>query len=131
MWSGSSILSKYILITIQHNFITLNGSGKGHSHLFDTELIKKQIEEEKMLVTVLFLGSRLAEGVEMMESSRTGSDRSYLVIHYHPSLLTVQYNLAKVRSTTSLPPSTCIETTDSSLMYLLCLRCSSPLARIP
>ena len=49
-----------------------------------------------MLVTVLFLGPRLAEAVEMLERSRKGSDRSYLVIHYHPSLVTVQYNLAKV-----------------------------------
>ena len=55
-----------------------------------------------MLVTVLFLGPRLAEAVEMLERSRKGSDRSYLVIHYHPSLVTVQYNLAKVRSTTNV-----------------------------
>ena len=76
---------------------------KGHSHLFDTELIRKQIEEEKMLVTVLFLGSRLSEAVKMLESSRQGSERSYLVIHYHPSLISVQYNLAKVRSISHHP----------------------------
>ena len=85
-----------MILTIQYNIITSNGPCKGHSHLFDTELIKKQIEDEKMLVTVLFLGSRLTEAVEMLESSQEGSDRSYLVIHYHPSLITVQYNLAKV-----------------------------------
>ena len=95
MWSGSSILSKYV--TIRHNFITSIAFYKGHNHLFDTELIKKQIEEEKMLVTILFFGSRLAEAVEILETSRKGRDRSYLVIHYHPSLVTVKYNLAKVR----------------------------------
>ena len=78
-----------------------------------------------MLVTVLFLGSRLTEAVEMMESSRKGSDRSYLVIHYHPSLLTVQYNLAKVRSTTYLPPTT-------YLYYVFVVfKMLFPLARIP
>ena len=74
--------------------------------------IKQQIEEEKMLVTVLFLGSRLAEAVEMLERSRKGSDRSYLVIHYHPSLVTVQYNLAKVYIKTFYKS----RTTDSSLI---------------
>ena len=95
MWSGFSILSKYV--TIRHDFITSIAFYKGHNHLFDTELIKKQIEEEKMLVTILFFGSRLAEAVEILETSRKGRDRSYLVIHYHPSLVTVKYNLAKVR----------------------------------
>ena len=80
-----------------------------------------------MLVTVLFLGPRLAEAVEMLERSRKGSDRSYLVIHYHPSLVTVQYNLAKVYIKTFYKS----RTTDSSLIYLLYLRCSSPPVRIP
>ena len=65
-----------------------------------------------MLVTVLFLGPRLAEAVEMLERSRKGSDRSYLVIHYHPSLVTVQYNLAKVYIKTFYKS----RTTDSSLI---------------
>ena len=56
-----------------------------------------------MLVIVLFLGSRLSEGVKMLERSRQGSERSYLVIHYHPSLISIKYNLAKVSSPITTP----------------------------
>ena len=70
------------------------------SSLFSTSIVVEQIERLGLLVNVVFLGDRLTETVRRLESSSktVGSGAgSYLVFHYTPSPLALDFNLTTVK----------------------------------
>ena len=72
----------------------------GHTDLFNTGEVLRQIIQDEMYVVVLFLGDNLDLALESLETDRRrrqGKSSNYpLVIHYDPSSITVKYNLSQV-----------------------------------
>ena len=68
------------------------------SAFFSTELIVDQISSSGMFVMIVFLGDNLEEVVEHMDRTTAESGQnSYLVLHYHPTTLTVKYDFTEVQ----------------------------------
>ena len=70
------------------------------SSLFSTSIVVEQIERLGLLVNVAFLGDGLTETVRRLEAdSKTVSSGagSYLVFHYTPSPLALDFNLTTVK----------------------------------
>ena len=80
------------------DFIWISGS----TELYNTSLLIHQVIKEHLYVIILFLGDNLDQGVEMVMDSRRSREKedlsnSLLVLHYHPSSITVKHNLTGVR----------------------------------
>lgn len=70
------------------------------SSFYTTSLVVQQIEELDMYVNVAFVGDKLAETVDYLETQSatiTSGERSYLLFHYSPSKLTHAYNFTTVK----------------------------------
>ena len=74
----------------------------GSTELYNTSLLIHQVIKEHLYVIILFLGDNLDQGVELLVDSRRSRAKddlsnSLLVLHYHPSSITVKHNLTGVR----------------------------------
>ena len=74
----------------------------GSTELYNTSLLIHQVIKEHLYVIILFLGDNLDQGVDMLVDSRRSREKedlsnSLLVLHYHPSSITVKHNLSGVR----------------------------------
>ena len=74
----------------------------GSTELYNTSLLIHQVIKEHLYVIILFLGDNLDQGVELVVDSRRSRAKedlsnSLLVLHYHPSSITVKHNLTGVR----------------------------------
>ena len=74
----------------------------GSTELYNTSLLINQVIKEHLYVIILFLGDNLDQGVDMLVDSRRSREKedlsnSLLVLHYHPSSITVKHNLSGVR----------------------------------
>ena len=70
------------------------------SSLFSTSIVVEQIERLGLLVNVAFLGDRLTETVRRLEADSkmvSSGAGSYLVFHYTPSPLALDFNLTTVK----------------------------------
>ena len=61
--------------------------------MYKTSQVFNQILTEKLLIEVAFFGPNLPRVVDYLESSSQPLDRSYLVLHYAPSVLTMKHSL--------------------------------------
>ena len=52
--------------------------------------------DNHLFVVLAFVGNNLQNAVSYMDASTRNSSMSYLVLHYHPSVLTIRYNLVPV-----------------------------------
>lgn len=70
-----------------------------HSSLYSTMNVINQIEDLSLQVNVAFVGDKLLETIQYLETSpeiQNGS-RSYLVFHYTPSLVTSRFNFTSIK----------------------------------
>ena len=70
------------------------------SSLFSTSIVVEQIERLGLLVNVAFLGDGLTETVRRLEADSkavSSGAGSYLVFHYTPSPLALDFNLTTVK----------------------------------
>ena len=81
-------LSKYVSTSysehVKKNFITENIS---------TSTLYNQILADNLLVQVAFVGPHLSTVIDILNKV---NDRSFLVLHYNPSILTIKYSLVPI-----------------------------------
>lgn len=85
--------------------------------MFNTTLIIEEILQEHFYVIVVFVGDQLDNVVSYMEKSTKDSDNSYLVLHYHPSALTIKNNLIPILFPECNDPLLKRDTSDPTCMY--------------
>ena len=69
---------------------------KGATELNNTSKIIEHIKMEHLYVCVLFVGSNLNTALDFLQSRKRQFNGSPLIIHYHPSFVTVHHNLSQV-----------------------------------
>ena len=79
-----------------------------------TDQLIKHIKKEKFLIKVAFVGEHLSTVIEYLESS---GDQSYLVLHYTPSILTIQHSLVGVMFTDCRDPLLQRDPLDFNCLY--------------
>ena len=81
-------LSKYVSTSysehVKKNFITENIS---------TSTLYNQILADNLLVQVAFVGPHLSTVIDILNKV---NDRSFLVLHYNPSILTIKHSLVPI-----------------------------------
>ena len=68
--------------------------------MYNTTVIIEEILQEKFYVIVAFVGDGLESVVSFMEQSSRDTNNSYIVLHYHPSALTIKNNLTPIQTCT-------------------------------
>jgi hypothetical protein len=70
------------------------------SLFYSTNFIKRQIEDLGLFVKVAFVGLNFADTVRYLETQSeaiAGGNKSYLLFHYTPSMLTHNYKLTNIK----------------------------------
>ena len=89
----------------------------GNSSLHRTSQVFSQILTQNLLVKVAFVGPHLGHVVDYLEKSHHTSDRSYLVLHYTPSTITLGNSLAPLLFPPCKDPLLQRDTQDYNCLY--------------
>lgn len=84
-WNGSKIKSLYFSVD---------------SFFYSSFYVKHQIESLGLLVKMAFVGTNFESTIRYLENdseSIQNGEKSYLILHYTPSLITHLYNLTTVK----------------------------------
>ena len=105
-WPKATVVSLLLHISVSMQVFSLYVDRyiliSGSTELYNTSLLINQVIKEHLYVIILFLGDNLDQGVELLVDSRRSRAKddlsnSLLVLHYHPSSITVKHNLSGVR----------------------------------
>ena len=85
--------------------------------MYNTSVIMEEILQEQFYVIVAFVGDGLDSVVSFMEESSRDTNNSYIVLHYHPSALTIKNNLTPILFPECNDPLLKRDTSDPTCIY--------------
>jgi len=88
-----------------------------NSSLYKTSHVFNQILSQNLLIKVAFVGPHLPKVVEHLENSSPNMDRSYLVLHYAPSILTIKHSLVPLLFPRCKDPLLQRDDSDTNCLY--------------